>query len=88
MKRTGKGNQLIPTTGHVESGVTLGHVADMLAAQPKKLTYHWMQLHVYNWWLRSRDAVVVPKEGDLGNNEARPGVYVNPSNGLAMPGAF
>lgn len=68
------------------SGVTLGSVADMLEAQPKQLTYHWMQINGQAWWLRSADAVVIPGERDVGNNEARPGVYVNPSNWIAFPG--
>lgn len=68
------------------SGVTLGHIVDMLAAQPTKLTYHWMQVNGQAWWKRSADAVVVPADKDVGNNEARPGVYVNPSNGIAFPG--
>ncbi|KAK4555320.1 hypothetical protein LTR86_007617 [Recurvomyces mirabilis] len=85
-KPNGRGNQLVPSTGKVPTGVTLGHLADLLAAQPKKLTMHWMQIHGYVWWSRSSDAVVVPKEGEGGNNESRPGVYVNPSNGIAFPG--
>ncbi|KAK5111587.1 hypothetical protein LTR85_011816 [Meristemomyces frigidus] len=85
----GKGNQLLPSTGKVPSGVTLGHLADLLAAQPKKLDLHWMQVQGHAWWVRSAAAVVVPKEGKGGgDNEARRGVYVNPSNGIAFPGAF
>jgi hypothetical protein len=59
----GEGNQLLPSTGLVPSGVTLGHFADMLAAQPRRLKLHWMSLHGHADWLRSADAVVmVPAE--------------------------
>jgi hypothetical protein len=52
----------------VPSGVTLGHFADMLAAQPKKLELHWMYLHGHAYWLRSADAAVVPPDtGDEGH---------------------
>ena len=78
----------MPSTGKVPSEVTLGHIADLLAAEPEKLELHWRQIIGYAYWLRSTDAVVVPKEGGGGNNEARPGVYVSPSKGIAFPGAF
>ena len=53
----------MPSTGLVPSGVTLGHFADMLAAQPRRLKLHWMSLHGHADWLRSADAVVmVPAE--------------------------
>ena len=69
--------------------MTLGHFADMLAAQPKRLEYHWMQPHGYSSWLRSADAVVpLPKGGDKENADGYRGVYVNPSNGIAFPGGF
>jgi hypothetical protein len=59
----GEGNQLLPSTGLVLSGVTLGHFADMLAAQPRRLKLHWMSLHGHADWLRSADAVtMVPAE--------------------------
>ena len=87
-KANGRGNQMNPSTGKVPSGVKLGHLADLLGAQPKKLKLHWMQIHGHEWWVRSADAVVVPKEGDVGDNNARKGVYMNPSNGIAFPGAF
>ncbi|KAK3111476.1 hypothetical protein LTR53_013242 [Teratosphaeriaceae sp. CCFEE 6253] len=84
-----KGGQLLPSTGYVPTGVTLGDVADVLADQPRKfMTLHWIQIMSHAWWVRSADAVVVPEEGTGGNNEARAGVYVNPSNGIAFPGAF
>jgi len=87
----GKGSQLLPSTGKAPAGtgVTLGDLADLLADQPKKgVTLHWMEVQSHAWWVLSADAVVVPPEGDVGNNDARPGVYVNPSNGVAFPGAF
>ena len=87
-KANGRGNQATPSTGNVPSGVKLGHLADLLAAQPKKLKLHWMQIHGHEWWVRAADADVVPKDGDVGDNKARKGVYVNPSNGIAFPGAF
>lgn len=85
-KSSGKGTQLLPSTGKVPSGVTLGHIADLFAAQPRKLTLHWWQIHTSAWWARSADAIVVPKEGEIDHNGARPGVYVNPSNGIEFPG--
>lgn len=79
----------MPSTGHVPSGVTLGHLADMLAAQPKKLEYHWMQPHDYASWLRSADTTApLPKPGDKEHPTGYRGVYVNPSNGIAFPGGF
>lgn len=88
-KRDDSGSQLLVSTGHVPSGVTLGHFADMLAAQPKKLEYHWMQSHGYAFWLRSADATVpLPEGGDKEHSMGYRGVYVNPSNGIAFPGGF
>jgi hypothetical protein len=88
-KRNAQGNQLLPSTGHVPTGVTLGHFADMLAAQPKKLEYHWMQLHGAASWARSVDAVALPNDGvDVEHSDGYRGVYVNPSNGIAFPGGF
>ena len=60
-KPKGKGTQMRPGTGRVETGVTLGHVADLLATIPKKLERHWMSLDGHAWWVRSADAVVVPE---------------------------
>ena len=79
---------LSPHVGLVSSGVTLGHLADLVAAQSTKLKLHWMQITGHVWWARSADAIVVPDESDGVGNEARAGVYVNPSNGIAFPGAF
>lgn len=80
---------MLPCTGHVPTGVTLGHFADMLAAQPNKLEYHWMQPHGYASWLRSADAISpLPKGGDKEHSTGFRGVYVNPSNGIAFPGGF
>ena len=88
-KPNGEGSQLLPSTGSVPSGVTLGHFADMLAAQLNKLEYHWMQPHGYSSWLRSADATTVPpKGGDKENPDRYRVVYVNPSNGIAFPGGF
>jgi hypothetical protein len=89
-KSNGQGSQLLPSTGHVPTGVTLGHLADMLAAQPKKLEYHWMMLHGAASWARSADAVVLPKNEDVDveHSEGYHGVYVNPSNGIAFPGGL
>jgi hypothetical protein len=89
-KSNGQGSQLLPSTGHVPTGVTLGHLADMLAAQPKKLEYHWMMLHGAASWARSADAVVLPKNEDVDveHSEGCHGVYVNPSNGIAFPGGL
>ena len=71
------------------SGVTLGHFADMLAAQPRSLECHSMQPYGYAHWLRSADATVSPPEGgDKENADGYRGVYVNPSNGIAFPGGF
>lgn len=47
-----------------------------------------MQPQGQAWWLRSTDAVVIPQEGEVKDNEAQRGVYVNLSNGVAFPGAF
>ena len=60
----------MPYTGHIASGVTMGHVADMLAAQSHKYRYHWMWLHGHVSWLRSADAVVVPGEKDVDEDES------------------
>lgn len=61
----------------------------MLDAQPRKLEYWWMQPHGYASWLRSADTTVLPSEGgDMENPEGYRGVYVNPSNGIAFPGAL
>lgn len=70
--------------------MTLGHLADMLAAQPRRLEYHWMMLHGASPWVRSADAVVLPKNEGVGveHSECYRGVYVNPSNGIAFPGGF
>lgn len=48
----------------------MGHVADMLAAQSRKYMYHWMWLHGHASWLRSTDAVVVPDEKDVDEDES------------------
>jgi len=85
-KSNGKGSQLVPSTGKTPSGVTLGHVADLLAAKTKKLNVHWIQVIGHEYWLRSADAIVVPPNANVGNEESRPGVYVNPSNGIVFPG--
>ena len=78
-----------PSTGRVNEGVTLGHLADLLATLPKRLTLHWMSIDGDAFWARSVDAVVVPRLGEGGgNNEAMKGVYVNPSNGISFPRAF
>ena len=88
-KSTAQGIQLLPSTGHVPSGVTLRHLADMLAAQPKELKYHWMMLHGAASWVRSADAVVLPKNQDVDvEHLGHRGAYVNPSNGIAFPGGF
>lgn len=90
-KPNGKGNQMMPSTGKVGTGVTLGHVADLLATLPSRLTLHWMSLNGQAWWARSADAVVVPEPGQAERergNAPMAGVYVNPSNGIAFPGAF
>jgi hypothetical protein len=61
----------------------------MLAAQPTKLEYHWMQPHGYASWLRSADTTTpLPEGGDKENPSGYHGVYVNPSNGIAFPGGF
>lgn len=84
-----KGKQLDPSTGHVSTGVTLGHLADMLAAQPRGLEYHWMMLHGASAWVRSADAVVLPNgDVDVEHSEGYRGVSVNPSSGTAFPGGF
>ncbi|KAK3625766.1 hypothetical protein LTR22_023420 [Elasticomyces elasticus] len=85
-KSNGKGSQLVPSTGKTPSGVTLGHVADLLAAKTKKLNVHWIQVIGHEYWLRSADAIVVPPNANVGNEESRPGVYVNHSNGIVFPG--
>ncbi|KAK4889199.1 hypothetical protein LTR27_011957 [Elasticomyces elasticus] len=85
-KPNGKGSQLVPSTGKIPSGVTLGHIADLLAAKTKKLNVHWIQVIGHEYWLRPADAIVVPPNADVGNEESRPGVYVNPSNGIVFPG--
>jgi hypothetical protein len=87
-KGDNSGSQLLPSTGHVPTGVTLGHFADMLAAQPNKLEYHWMQLHGYADWLRSADTAGELPEVDKEHSRDYRGVYVNPSNGIAFPGGF
>jgi hypothetical protein len=88
-KPNGEGSQLLPSTGDVPSGVTLGHFADMLAAQSNKAEYHWMQPHGYSSWLRSADSTTpLPQRGDKENSDGFRGVYVNPSNGIAFPGGF
>ena len=70
------------------TGVTLGHLADMLAAQPKKLKYHWMMLHGTSSWVRSADAVLLLKNEDVDveHSEGYRGEYVNPSNRKALTG--
>lgn len=75
------------TTGHVPTGVTLGHVADFAPSVPKK-RQHWMSVDCHGAWVRSADALVVPTTEDVSNNDARPGVYVNPSNGIPFHGAL
>lgn len=87
---SGKGNQLRPTTGRVDTGVTLGHLANLLASLPSKLERHWMSIDSHAWWARSADTIVVEAGMDDhdGKNAALKGVYVNPSNGIAFPGAF
>ena len=87
-KSNGKGTQLRPSTGKVAIGVTLGHLADLLASVGRGLTLHWIQIDGYAWWMRSADAIVVPKEGETSNYDGMRGVYVNPSNGIPFPGAF
>jgi hypothetical protein len=88
-KPNGEGSQLLPSTGDVPSGVTLGHFADMLAAQSNKGEYHWMQPHGYSSWLRSADSTTpLPQGGDKEHSDGLRGVYVNPSNGIAFPGGF
>lgn len=84
-----KGKQLMPETGHVATDVTLGHLADLLATIPQKFERHWMSIDGWAWWLRSADAVVVPKddEPDI-DTPAYRGAYVNPTNGLPFPGGF
>ena len=83
---SGKGKQLRPSTGKIATGVTLGHVADLLETLPSRHMLHWMSLDGHVWWARSADA---PKPGKgKGANDAKPGVYVNPSNGIPFPGAF
>jgi hypothetical protein len=86
---SGKGNQMRPSTGKIATGVTMGHLADLLATLPSKHKLHWMLLDGHAWWARSADAVVVPAPNyNGGNNAAVCGVYVNPSNGIPFPGAF
>jgi hypothetical protein len=75
-----------PSTGNTAMGVTQGHVADLLATLPSKHRLHWMSLDGHAWWTRSADAPA-PDHGG-GDNDVIPGVYVNPSNGIALPGAF
>ncbi|KAK5731334.1 hypothetical protein LTR15_001273 [Elasticomyces elasticus] len=44
------GNQLLPTTGNVATGVTLGHIANVLTAQLiDNKDLHWLQIHGYAW---------------------------------------
>ena len=83
---SGKGNQMRPSTGKIATGVTLGHVADLLTTLPSRHTLHWMSLDGHARWARSADAPA-PDHGG-GDNDAIPGVYVNPSNGIAFPGVF
>lgn len=71
----------MPETGHVATGVTLGHLADLLATIPQKFERHWMSIDGWAWWLRSAD------EPDV-DTPAYRGVYVNPTNGLPFPGGF
>ena len=86
---SGKGNQMRPSTGKIATGVTMGHVADLLATLPSKHLLLWMMLDSHAWWARSADAIAVPGPNhDGGNNAAMRGVYVNPSNGIPFPGAF
>ncbi|KAK3052705.1 hypothetical protein LTR09_006187 [Extremus antarcticus] len=83
------GQQLRPSTGHVATGVTLGHVADLLATIPKKLDLHWMMVDGHAWWARSTDAVM-DRDPDAEQveyfNTCRWGAYTNPSNGVPFPG--
>ena len=62
----------------------------MLAAQPRRLEYHWMMLQGASSWVRSADAVVLleNEDVDVELSEGYRGVYVNPSNGIAFPGGF
>ncbi|KAK3708403.1 hypothetical protein LTR37_011499 [Vermiconidia calcicola] len=83
----GKGTQLRPSTGRVPTGVTLGHVADLLLSISSRLTLHWVSIDGHAWWAMSTDALVAPRNGtDGGDNASIPEVYVNPSNGIAFPG--
>lgn len=67
--KNGQGNQMCPSTGPVSTGVTLGHLSDLLASLPKKLKLHWMQVHGDVWWARSADAVVLPKEREISDDD-------------------
>jgi hypothetical protein len=88
-KRNAQGDQLLPSTANVLTGVTSGHLADMLGAQQRELEYRWTMLHDASSWVRSADAVVLPNEDvDVEHSEGYRGVYVNPSNGIAFPGGF
>ena len=69
------------------TGETLGHLADMLAAQTKKMEYHRMQLHGASSWVRSADAIVLTNNRvNMEHSEGHCGVYDNPSNGFTYPG--
>ena len=57
----GRSDQTHWSTGYSDTGITLGNLAESLAACARKKTLQWMVLQEASWWVRSADVVMMPE---------------------------